>query len=112
MLHVTYPSYERFVEEVVLPRKQANPTYRRLDGWASGGNFAVAGFFWYNGRQWKVHEDSHFEPLLLAYEAIMSGDARPFVEEPTKRGFSLALKPQLRGRMTNPRFKYMYIYEG
>jgi hypothetical protein len=33
----------------------------------------------------EVHEDLHYEPLLIAYEAIRAGDEEPFVEEPTKR---------------------------
>jgi hypothetical protein len=108
---VEYPSYERFVVDVVLPRRQQNPAHRRLDGWSSGGNFAVAGFFVYQERRWKVHEDSHYEPLLIAYEAMTAGDPAPFVEEPTKHGASLNLKPNLRERMSSTRFKYLYIYE-
>jgi hypothetical protein len=108
---VVFPSYERFVEEVVLLRRQANAADRRLDGWLSGGNFAVAGVFEHAGRQWKVHEDSHYEPLLIAYEAMRGGDEQPFVEEPTKRGVSLNLRPELRAKMRTDRFKYLYIYE-
>jgi hypothetical protein len=70
---VEYPSYERFVEDVVLPRRQRAPADRRLDGWPSGGNFKIAGIFDYEGRRWKVHEDSHYEPLLIAYEAMKLG---------------------------------------
>lgn len=59
----------------------------------------------------EVHEDSHYEPLLIAYEAMRSGNEAPFVEEPTQRGVSLNLKPELRARMTTPKFKYFYVYE-
>ena len=107
---MTYPSYAAFVEAVVLPRRQAKPGDRRLDGWQSGGNFAVAGVFRYDGRDWKVHEDSHYEPLLIAYEAFKNGDQRPFVEQPTKRATTLDLKPDLRARTSSGRFKYLYIY--
>src|SRR5687768_1528011 len=108
---MVHESYERFVEAIVLPRRDANPSHRRLDGWASGGNLAVAGHFRYDGRKWKVHEDSHYEPLLIAYDAFKAGDTSPFVEEPTKRGAALNLRPELRTRMSAPRFKYIYIYE-
>lgn len=108
---MTYPSYTAFAEAVVLPRRAADPAARRLDGWTSGGNMAVAGVFRYDGREWRVHEDSHYEPLLIAYEAFNSGDRAPFVEKPTKHGTCLDLKPDLRARLTTPRFKYLYIYE-
>jgi len=42
---------------------------------------------------------------------MRGGDEVPFVEEPTKRGISLNLKPELRTKLTTPKFKYMYIYE-
>lgn len=106
-----FSSFERFVDNVVLPRRQANPADRRLDGWPSGGNFAIAGVVRYAGRQWKVHEDSHYEPLLIAYEAMREGDDAPFIEEPTKNGVSLNLKPELRAKMATAHFKYLYIYE-
>jgi len=48
----------------------------RLDGELSGGNRTVVGVFRGDGRDWKVHEDSHYEPLLIAYEAARAGDGR------------------------------------
>ena len=108
---MVFPSYERFVEGVVLPRHLAHPADRRLDGWPSGGNLTVAGVFHYDGRKWKVHEDSHYEPLLIAYEAMKAGERTPFLEESTKSGMSLNLTPNLRAKMTPTRFKYLYIYD-
>lgn len=107
---MTYGSYAAFVEGVVLPKRAAHPADRRIDGEQSGGNWAVAGIFRYEGREWKVHEDSHYEPLVIAYEAIQGGDPTPFVVEPTTRGSCLNLKPQLREAMTDRRHKYLYIY--
>jgi hypothetical protein len=106
---MTFNSYASFVEAVVLPRRKQNPAHRRLDGWTSGGNFAVAGIFRHDGREWKVHEDSHYEPLLLAYEALMKGEPEPFIEAPTKRGTCLDLKPELRAQISG-RHKYFYVY--
>lgn len=105
-----YDSYSAFVEEVVLPRRSAHPGDRRLDGEQSGGNWGVAGVFRYEGTDWKVHEDSHYEPLVIAYQAMQSGDPTPFVVEPTARGSCLDLKPELRAAMKNRRHKYLYIY--
>lgn len=111
MQAMVFESYAQFVENVVLPRKEANPSHRRLDGSPTGGNWAVAGVFRYEKREWKVHEDSHYEPLLIAYDAWKTGDKSPFVEEQTKRGTCLNLKPVLQSNTTTPRFKYLYIYE-
>lgn len=47
---------------------------------------------------------------MSAYKAFKSGDRAPFVEEPTKRGTALDLKPELRARLSTTRFKYLYIY--
>jgi hypothetical protein len=107
---VAYPSYVSFVEDVVLPRRASNPHHKRLDGAVAGGNWAVAGVFRGGGGEWKVHEDSHYGPLLAAYEAARAGDPWPFVEEATKTGTALDLKPELRERMTDNRHKYIYIY--
>ena len=70
----------------------------------------VAGVFHGDGREWKVHEDSHYEPLLVAYEAVKAGDPWPFVETPTKAVTALDLKPELRQRLSDNRHKYLYIY--
>jgi hypothetical protein len=107
---MTHPSYISFVENVVLPRRSQNPAAVRLDGETAGGNRTVVGVFRGDGREWKVHEDSHFEPLLVAYEAAKAGDPWPFVEVSTKTGTSLDLKPELRQRMSDRRHKYLYIY--
>jgi hypothetical protein len=107
---VTHPSYISFVENVVLPRRSQNPAHVRLDGELAGGNRTVAGVFRGEGREWKVHEDSHYEPLLIGYEAAKAGDPWPFVEPPTKTGTALDLKPELRQRLSDRRHKYLYIY--
>jgi hypothetical protein len=106
----SFPTFAAFVEAVVLPLKSEHPTRRRLDGWPSGGNWEVAGRFWYADALWTVHADTHFEPLLLAYEAASRGED-PFLVEPTDTRRSLNITPSLRARMTNPRFKHIYVYE-
>jgi len=107
---VTHQSFVDFVETVVLPARAANPMHRRLDGQRTGGNWAVFGEFRHRGRRWKVHADTHYEPLLVAYEAAKAG-ADPFVEVPTQSGLSLDLTDELRAKLTVPRYKYIYIYE-
>ena len=107
---MTCQTFIDFVEAVVLPARAANPTHRRLDGQHTGGNWDVAGEFHHRGRRWRVHGDSHFEPLLVAYEAAKTG-VDPFVERPTKTGLSLDLTAEFRARRAEPRFKYLYVYE-
>jgi hypothetical protein len=105
-----YPSFVGFVETVVLPGRRAYPQRRRLDGQRTGGNRTVAGRFLHGGRQWKVHADTHYETLLVAYEAAVKG-LNPFQEVPTKSGLSLDLTDDLRQALSEPRFKYLYIYD-
>lgn len=106
---MTFESYERFVEEVVLPRKQANPSHLRLDGSPTGGNWAIAGIFRHDGRYWKVHEDSHYQPLMIAYEAAREG-RDPFVHDTTRKGAAcLSLRPNLRS-LQSTAYKHLYIY--
>lgn len=107
-----YNSFERLMETEILPKRNSNPEDMRLDGLSSGGNREVAGRFRYDNKVWKVNADSHYEPLILAYEAIKKDPScRPFVEEPTSKGSSLVLIEGLRKRMTSDRFKHLYIYE-
>lgn len=109
---MTYPSYMAFVEAEVKPRRARYPHHKRLDGNLTGGNWKVVGVFRHDGRHWKVHADSHYEPLLIAYEALSAGDQKPFVEEATRAGRCLNLRSDLRRLMSTPaRFKYIYIYE-
>jgi hypothetical protein len=93
-----------------MPRRSLNPRHVRLDGKIGRGNRTVAGVFRGRGREWKVHEDSHYEPLLIAYAAVKAGDQWPFVEEPTKTATALDLKPELRKQLSDARHKYIYIY--
>jgi hypothetical protein len=101
-----YATFREFVEHLVLPMREAHPDHKRLDGQPSGGNRTVAGTFWHRGRRWKVHADTHYRQLLIAYEALRSGEVPdPFVEKATKNGISLDLAPSLRAR-TGDREKY------
>lgn len=105
MIHEDFLS---FMRAEVLPRRAAHPKHIRLDGALTGGSRDVVGRFRHNGVDWVVHADTHYEPLMLAYEAAEAG-ADPFVEERTARGRCLALTSELRARQVSRR-KYMYIY--
>ena len=107
---MTHQSFVDFMESTVVPARAANPTHRRLDGQSSGGNRAVFGEFRHRGKRWKVHADTHYEPLLVAYNAAKEG-ADPFVESSTQSGLSLDLTDDLRAKLSEQRYKYVYIYE-
>jgi hypothetical protein len=74
----------------------------------------VFGYFRYNKQTWKVHEDTHYIPLDIAYEDRNSGEV-PFVELPTAtgKGLRLALSGKLREvqqERQQSRYEYLYIY--
>lgn len=104
-----YPTFAAFVERVVLPGSEANLDYKRLDGWPSGGNLEVAGRFWRDGMRWKVHSDTHFEPMLMAYGYEQEGQ-EPFEHGETKNGRSLVLTEKLQAARNTPH-RHLYIYE-
>ena len=109
---MVYLSFVEFMELVVIPQRAANPNHIRLDGETSGGNRAVAGMFRHHNKVWKVHADSVYETLLLAYDSTIEGKvADPFLEESTRRGNCLVLTDSVRRLMVKPRFKHLYIYE-
>jgi hypothetical protein len=102
------------MELVVLPRKRANPAHRRLDGNSSGGNRQIAGMFRHQGKIWKVHADTHYEPLLLAYDFVVEKKIDdPFLENNTRIGLGacLVLQDSIQSLLSKPRFKYLYVYE-
>ena len=104
----SHASFVDFVESKVLPHRDAHPDWIRLDGAQSGGNWEIFGRFERAGARWKVHSDSHFEPLLIAYEAARAGDD-PFVEAATTRGLRLDLRDDLAARVKSG-FRHLYIY--
>lgn len=107
---VIHASFSTFMRDAVVLR-QANPAARRLDLEWSGGNRAIFGRFLHHGRRWKVHSDTHFEPLEIAHRAVRQDPgADPFDEEHTVSGKCLVLVPALRARQAG-RHKHLYIYE-
>lgn len=105
-----FDSFEEFIARVVLPRRAGHPGHVRLDGQPSGSNKEVIGRFRHAGGVWRVHADSHYEPLLLAYRAATEEGSSPFVIQTTAGGSqSLSLRDDLQGRRSR-QHKDMYIY--
>jgi hypothetical protein len=99
------------MRDAVTPRLNRDPEGRRLDGASTGGNRQVFAFFQYRGKTWRVHSDTHFEPLLIAYRAVQSDPTfDPFEERPTAQGGTcLELVSELRQQQSG-RHKHLYIY--
>ena len=102
-------SFAQFVEGSVIPLKVEHPDWIRLDGATSGGNRSLVGHFRHWNRVWRCNADSHFKPLMLAYEAFRKGED-PFEEELADERQCLVLKPTLRSQYPS-QFKHMYLYE-
>ena len=102
-----YPNFAEFVRAEVLPLQDEHPEWVRLDGVAGGDNRTVVGRFIHHGTTWKVHADTHFQPLLAAFASAERG-ADPFTEKPTKTDRCLELVPELRPEPASP--KHLYIY--
>lgn len=109
-----HPHFRAYIETEIIPKRLAHPTHLRLDGQITGGNREIAGMFYHVGRIWKVHADSHYEPLLLAYDSIIQHGAayEPFRIEDTNTlaGTCLVLIAEVQQLKSKPRFKHLYIY--
>jgi hypothetical protein len=106
-----HQSFAEFMQRTALPMHLASPMHERLDGRTSGGNWAVAGQFQWKGRVWKVHADSHYEPLLLAYyswQHLLHADT--FVEARMENAQRLDLAPKI-AAIRPTQHRYLYIYE-
>jgi hypothetical protein len=63
-----------------------------------------------NHQVWQVHADTHYEPLLIAYRALASGQTQdPFVEQDATVRRCLNLTEELRHLKTTSH-KHLYIY--
>ncbi len=108
--HAVFGSFVEFMDAVVLPRRAAHPEHRRLDGQTFGSNREVIGRFRHAGSVWRVNADSHYEPLLLAYDAAVGENSNPFIPQTTRGGGqSLALREDIQRRRGTPQ-KNLYIY--
>ena len=107
-----FPSFVAFMRESVIPRHLGAPNDIRLDGRPprSNGSRTAFAHFQHNGSSWKVDEDTHYHPLLIAYSAALGG-TDPFVEAVTQRAKTarLSLKPELKA-IQGSGDEYIYIY--
>lgn len=102
-----YENFLALVEKEILPRQEKNPDHVRLDGKLSGGNREVIGQFLHHGKAWKIHADTHYEPLKLAYLAMRDESSDPFKESATDKGKRLDLSAAIQRLGA----RHLYIYE-
>lgn len=108
---MVHASFTHWVAADVLPLQLSHPTWHRLDGWDGGGNRKIVGRFYHNGQSWAVHGDTRFDPIMVAYQAIQSGQVPdPFDVEPTEVNQCLVLKPNLWNTNLH-KYKYFYVYK-
>lgn len=107
-----YASFHHFMRDFVLPLKEQNPEWIRLDGETTGSNPSTVAIFEHQGGRWEVHADTRFDPLLVADTAVEEGQD-PFVRERSRSGKRdcLCLRPDLRAKTAEPKFKYLFVYE-
>ena len=99
-----FENFEQLMTQLAIPFHRTHPDWIRLDGWTSGGNRTIFAQFYYQGKRWKIHSDTHFERLYEAYEIMQQGED-PFEIKPTRnKGQCLDIKGRLRGA------KFLYIY--
>jgi hypothetical protein len=94
----TIPEYKDFKEfylNSVLPLKEQNPAFRRLDGKTVGSTRNVYAYFWYADKKWRVGADTYIDRLKIAFDTFEKTDS-PFVIKPTRdhQGESLSIKGQ------------------
>ncbi|WP_432713717.1 hypothetical protein [Pedobacter sp.] len=94
----TIPEYKDFKEfylNAVVPLKEQNPTFRRLDGKLVGSTRNVTAYFWYQNKKWRVDADTFIDRLKIAFEEFEKSD-EPFKIKHTRdhQGESLLIKGQ------------------
>lgn len=100
-----YQSFEELMENNIIPLHKNNSDWIRLDGRLEGGNRKIYALFMYESILWKIHSDTRFEPLEIAYEKFKD-KKDPFNKNQTRGGnLSLKLKDELKYK------KHLYIYK-
>lgn len=112
---LAYESFLELMEQVIVPRFEADPNSTRIGSKALGGGPRMPScYFVYRGRTWRVHGDSAYQPLMIAYKAMKSGALPyPFVEKTKSRGSGLCLllHESLAPVLASLPIQRMYIYE-
>ncbi|TDQ11371.1 hypothetical protein [Pedobacter metabolipauper] len=101
-----YTDYKAFYEQAVLPLKEKNPEYIRLDGKLKGSTRNVSAYFWYKEKKWKVDADTYIDRLKLAYESVNTNE-EPFIIKNRRDGKSQELT--IAGQPVRDNKFYVYL---
>ncbi|WP_293302508.1 hypothetical protein [Pedobacter sp. UBA4863] len=102
----TFESFKDFYAEFVVPLKNENPEFIRLDGQTTGSTRGAAAYFKYKDNKWKVDADTQIDKLKIAFDLLREGED-PFLITPTQNntGECLIIKGQA---LRNKKF---YVYK-
>ncbi len=102
----TFESFKEFYQDFVIPLKEKNPEFIRLDGQVTGSTRSAAAYFKYRGDKWKIDADTQIDRLKTAFELLQEGKD-PFLIKPTQNntGECLIIKEQ------PLRSKKFYVYK-
>jgi len=102
----TFESFEDFYQDFVIPPKEKNPEFIRLDGQVTGATRSAAAYFKYRGERWKVDADTQIDKLKISFE-LLQEDEDPFLIKLTQNntGECLIIKGQA---LRNKKF---YVYK-
>jgi hypothetical protein len=105
-----YEDFGEMMRAVVIPMHLVAPDHLRLDSPRTDGNWDVLCRFRWRTGVWKVHFDSRYEPLILAYYGWSFGLGEAvFVEVPMDAGVRLDIAPSIAViRPTSHRYLYLY----
>ncbi|HTK18225.1 MAG TPA: hypothetical protein VL442_01865 [Mucilaginibacter sp.] len=102
-----FESFKDFYEQHVTPIRKKG--FERLDGRDKGGSRWPNAFFRYDGKLWKVDEDTRIEKLDEAYRQLTSGQD-PFLVTSTLGDKNKCLV--IKGQPIRPRHFYVYLAQG
>lgn len=98
-----FESFKDFYEQHVKPLEEKG--FFRLDGRDKGSSRWPNAFFRYDGKLWKVDEDTRIEKIRQAYDFLSTGED-PFLITSTvgNKNKCLIIKDD-----TGPRYFYVYL---
>ena len=98
-----YPDFRALLEREVLPRREAQPRWTRLDGVEGTLPGKTLALFDHHGTVYSISGQSRFDALMAAWDWLESHPGEDaLVVQPTKSGRGkLTLRPELASQFRN-----------